>query len=231
MTDPLFLSLDIDTWAEAHLLSEQLKNYVGGFKVGPRLAMKATPRDWQDLSDRGPVFYDPKYYDIPNTMVESIKACMDLGITYVTIHASSGLKAMSEVKKLEDKINQTQFFKVLAVTALTSFGENNPLPGYQSQSLNTAVIEMTQMVIKSGLSGLVCSGEEVKQVSELGPHLFTVVPGIRLLEDSTDDQSRVMTPDKALALGAKALVVGRSIINDKDPVAKAQKYANTFSRN
>jgi orotidine-5'-phosphate decarboxylase len=228
MKNPIFLSLDLNSWDKAHELSGHLKNEVGGFKVGPRLAISASSKDWQRLSDCGPVFYDPKYYDIPNTMLESIKACVDLGISYLTIHASSGLKAMTEIKKLEDEINRSHFFKVLAVTALTSFGDNNPMPGHQGQSIQDIVMDLTKMTLKSGLSGLVCSGEEVSQVHALDQKLFTVVPGIRLAEDSADDQSRVMTPDQALALGAKALVVGRSIINAQDPVAKAKKYASFF---
>ncbi len=225
MKNPIFLSLDLNSWDETHELSELLKNEVGGFKVGPRLAMKATSKDWQKLADYGPVFYDPKYYDIPNTMLESIKACVDLGISYLTIHASSGLKAMTEIKKLETEINQSHFFKILAVTALTSFGDDNPIPGFKGQNINSVVKDLAEMTLKSGLSGLVCSGEEVEAVSKMNKNLFTVVPGIRLQEDSKDDQKRVMTPNLAMSKGAKALVVGRPIILAQDPLKAAKQFS------
>jgi orotidine-5'-phosphate decarboxylase len=226
MKNPIFLSLDINSWDEAHRISKLLKNEVGGFKVGPRLAIQATVKDWQKLSDCGPIFYDPKFYDIPNTMVESIKACLDLGVSYITIHASSGLKAMSEIKKIEDQINKSHFFKVLAVTALTSFDDTNPIPGYKNQKLNSVVQELAELTLNSGLSGLVCSGEEVEIISKMDPNVFTVVPGIRLKEGSLDDQKRVMTPDLALAKGAKALVVGRPIIEASDPLMAAKKFSS-----
>ena len=225
MKNPIFLSLDLKSWDETHELADHLKNEVGGFKVGPRLGIKATAKDWQRLSDCGPIFYDPKYYDIPNTMVESIKACTDLGISYLTIHACSGLKAMKEIKALEEEINKSRFFKVLAVTALTSFGDDNPMPGFQSKSMQDAVSELAQLTVESGLSGLVCSGEEVEHLTLKHKNLFTVVPGIRLKGAELDDQSRVMTPDLALSKGAKALVVGRPIINAQDPLKAAKQFA------
>jgi orotidine-5'-phosphate decarboxylase len=225
MKNPIFLSLDLNTWDEAHELAGLLKTEVGGFKVGPRLGIKATSQDWKYLADCGPIFYDPKYYDIPNTMLESIKACVDLGISFLTIHASCGLKAMQQIKTLEDQINRDHNFKVLAVTALTSFGTDNPMPGYQSQDLNRVVSELAQMTVDAGLSGLVCSGEEVEQISKRHENLFTVVPGIRLPGDSADDQKRVMTPDLALSKGAKALVVGRPIINAQDPLKAAKQFS------
>lgn len=229
MKNPIFLSLDVDNWNRAHELSGLLSGYVGGFKVGPRLALKAQAKDWQRLSDCGPIFFDPKFYDIPNTMIESLKACAGLGFQYVTIHASSGLKAMKVIYELEKQIAKTQPFKILAVTALTSFDEQNPVPGHKNQNMRTIVLELAQLVKDSGLSGLVCSGEEVEMISRLDSSMFSVVPGIRLPEDSNDDQARVMTPDKALKLGAKALVVGRSIISASDPVAKAKSFLDVIS--
>lgn len=225
MKNPIFLSLDLNSWDEAHELSEHLKNEVGGYKVGPRLAIKSTVKDWQKLSDCGPVFYDPKYYDIPNTMLESIKACVDLGISFITIHASSGLKAMKEIKSLEDQINKSHYFKVLAVTALTSFGDENPMPLAPNNDLKSVVLSLAETALDAGLTGLVCSGEEVHQLSKLKSNLFTVVPGIRLNSKSQDDQNRVMTPDLALAQGAKALVIGRPIISAQDPLKAAKQFA------
>ncbi len=224
MKNPIFLSLDLSTWDEAHELSQLLKNEVGGFKIGPRLAVKANPKDWQKISDCGPVFFDPKYYDIPNTMVESIKASVDLGVSYITVHASSGVQALTQVKKLEDEINRSHFFKVLAVTALTSFGPENLMPGYKNQTNESIVFELAELTISSGLTGIVCSGQEVKKISKLSNDLFTVVPGIRLSGSANDDQSRVMTPDLALSLGAKALVIGRPIINAQDPLKAVRQF-------
>lgn len=225
MKNPIFLALDVSDWGKAHEMAQELGSLVGGFKVGPRLTMKATLADWQRLSDKAPVFYDPKFYDIPNTMVESLKACADKGIRYVTIHSSSGLKAMTQIARLESELNRSQFFKVLAVTALTSFDEkSNPIPGFSNQDISQTVLSLAGLVNQSGLSGLVCSGFEVKKVKSTYPNMFTLVPGVRLKEDSSDDQARVLDPKEALNLGASAIVVGRSVINAEKRIAKLQKY-------
>ena len=42
--------------------------------------------------------------------------------------------------------------------------------------------------------------------------LFIVTPGIRLPGDSTNDQSRVMTPNDAFKNKVSGIVIGRSII-------------------
>lgn len=230
MKNPLFIALDVNDWGSALELAKELGPHVGGFKVGPRLSLKATPIEWQKLADCGPVFYDPKFYDIPNTMLESIKACADKGISYVTIHAGSGRKAMEEVAKLEQQLSQTRTFKVLCVTVLTSFDDDsNPIPGFINSSINDAVMALTDLAVESGLSAVVCSGNEVQKIKQRHPKVFTVVPGIRLKEDSKDDQARVLEPHKAIELGADALVVGRSIINEPYPKAKLQKYLDLLA--
>ncbi|MCX7704429.1 MAG: orotidine 5'-phosphate decarboxylase, partial [Planctomycetota bacterium] len=50
-----------------------------------------------------------------------------------------------------------------------------------------------------------------------------VTPGIRLGE-SPDDQKRVATPQVALEAGANLLVVGRPIIEDKNPLQSAERF-------
>ena len=46
----------------------------------------------------------------------------------------------------------------------------------------------------------------------LGQNLLILTPGIRMLEDSKDDQRRVCTPKEALESGADKIIMGRSLI-------------------
>ena len=46
-------------------------------------------------------------------------------------------------------------------------------------------------------------------------NLLSITPGIRL-QESNDDQKRVMTPKEAIDLGADYLVIGRPITASKD---------------
>jgi orotidine-5'-phosphate decarboxylase len=46
-----------------------------------------------------------------------------------------------------------------------------------------------------------------------------VTPGIRLADSAPDDQTRIITPEAAIANGADYLVIGRPITRAADPVA------------
>jgi orotidine-5'-phosphate decarboxylase len=59
--------------------------------------------------------------------------------------------------------------------------------------------------------------------------LIVVTPGIRPSWSVKGDQSRVMTPQKALALGADYLVIGRPITAAKDPLESADRVLDEIS--
>ena len=56
----------------------------------------------------------------------------------------------------------------------------------------------------------------------LGKAFKLVTPGIRLAEDSTDDQKRIMTPVDAVQSGSDYLVIGRPITQAKNPLQKLE---------
>jgi orotidine-5'-phosphate decarboxylase len=69
---------------------------------------------------------------------------------------------------------------------------------------------------------MVCSPLEVAQLrSTLGTGPLLVVPGIRPIGSSADDQSRIATPAAAIRDGASYLVVGRPIAKAPDPPTAA----------
>ena len=55
--------------------------------------------------------------------------------------------------------------------------------------------------------------------------MILVVPGIRPENNikKNDDQKRILTPKKAIELGADYLVIGRPIINSKKPLDTIKK--------
>ena len=67
---------------------------------------------------------------------------------------------------------------------------------------------------------MVCSAKEAQVLREkCGQDFLLVTPGIRLENDSADDQKRMMTPQVALKMSADYLVMGRSVTHAKDPAA------------
>jgi orotidine-5'-phosphate decarboxylase len=68
---------------------------------------------------------------------------------------------------------------------------------------------MLDLAESSRLDGVVCSPHELELVSRRET-LLSITPGIRI-QESDDDQKRVMTPKEAIDLGADYLVIGRPI--------------------
>lgn len=220
LKNPIFVALDVDTDLQAYDLAEKLSEVVGGFKIGPRLCLKYGEEFVKKLSQFGPVFMDNKHFDIPSTMLASIKASFDCGASFVTIHALAGLPALKEIAKLEEELNRIRPFKVLCVTILTSWDQNHFSNNFVKQSSEDHVKALSQLIIDSGLSGIVCSPKEIEILN--GRSHFIVTPGIRMPEDELNDQLRILSPKEAIIKGAQMLVVGRPIIKAKDPMGKAQ---------
>lgn len=237
---PIFVALDVDDESSALSLATKLQDYVGGFKVGPRLTYKYGARLIKKLARFGPVFVDNKYHDIPSTVVAALKVTYESGASFATVHASNGGDALKEFAELEATFNRQRPFKILCVTVLTSFNEKN-LPRHWAKISSPDVKEksgeqtklavahhvysLAQDVIASGLTGIVCSPEEVALLRNKFKNAYLVTPGIRLPTDAKGDQVRVMSPREAIVAGASALVVGRPIIAAANPVRAAKNFA------
>jgi len=91
-------------------------------------------------------------------------------------------------------------------------------------AIQDIVLKRAKLAAECGLDGLVCSGKEVAAVREVvGDQMKLIVPGIRPAGGSEDDQTRVVTPEKAIKAGADFLVVGRPIYGALDPAQAADE--------
>lgn len=154
------------------------------------------------------IFLDLKLHDIPNTVKKSIKGLSSLPIKMLTIHTSGGKDMM---KAAMEAASGTQI-KVFGVTALTSLNDDDTNQIFQ-RSTSEQVNAMLDLAEEAGIDGVVCSPHELELVSKR--NLLSITPGIRL-QESNDDQKRVMTPREATDLGADYLVIGRPITASKD---------------
>jgi orotidine-5'-phosphate decarboxylase len=222
MKNPIFVALDVDDPARALALAKDLRDVVGGAKLGPRLINRAGARLVQDIAEYLPVFVDQKFYDIPSTMAAAVRTAFESGASYATIHALSGPKAMAQMAALEAELSKTRPFQILAVTILTSFDAQTLPAPLRGREIPELVKILAAEVFASGLSGIVCSPHEAALVRALDANAFIVTPGVRPATAAADDQSRVMTPTQALQQGASALVIGRPIIAAPNPLAAAR---------
>lgn len=224
LNNPIILALDVDTEKEAMKIADDLGSIVGGIKLGPRLCVRYGKDLIQRIAGRAPVFVDNKYFDIPSTTVAAVEASFDAGASLVTVHALNGPETLSELAKLETRLNEVRPFKILCVTILTSFQKEHLSKSFKDENIDWHVRQLSQEVKASGLTGLVCSSQDLKSIQP--DQFFVVTPGIRMDTHDKGDQKRTTGPKEALRAGAKALVVGRPILQAKNPAEMATEFVS-----
>lgn len=225
---PIIVALDNMSMKASLTLADQLDPALCRLKVGKELFTRCGPTIVQALHQRDfDVFLDLKFHDIPNTTAQAVLAAADLGVWMVNVHASAGLEAMSLSKqRLLDGNFETL---LIAVTVLTSMDKAALAQTGITVALDEQVSRLAQLTKQAGLDGVVCSAQEAKVLKTLCEYDFKLVtPGIRLPEDSSDDQKRICTPKQALDDGSDYLVIGRSITQALDPAAKLQKILQSI---
>lgn len=225
--NPLFIALDVDSAERALVLAEEVSEVAGGYKVGPRLIYRQGADLIRQIAKFGPVFVDCKFFDIPSVMEASVRAVFDSGATLCTIHGLAGPEALERLAKLEAKLKQERPFQILAVTVLTSFSKETLPTSFHPGSIETHVLDLARAASDAGLTGIVCSGEELPLFHEESTlkKLIKVCPGIRMKSDDASDQKRIVTPFEAFENGASIIVVGRPIVEHASPRQAAMNYA------
>ena len=128
-----------------------------------------------------------------------------INVKYVTIHTSSGIKAIQTAKKYAGNK------KLLGVTTLTSFNQKTLKEIGHTKNINDLIIHQAKLAKKAGCFAVICSGNESLKINNKAK-IKTVTPGIRMPGDSANDQKRITTPKDALTKQkATGIVIGRSI--------------------
>ena len=154
---------------------------------------------------------DLKINDIPQTALSALDSLKDLRkCRYITVHANGGFEMLRAFKKKAKLINKS--LKVLGVTILTSLNNKSIKEIGHTKSVEQLVLKQAYLIKKSGCDGIICSAREAKIVRKKFKKLFIVTPGIRLPGDSSNDQSRVTTPNDAFKNKVSGIVMGRSLI-------------------
>lgn len=167
------------------------------------------------------IFLDLKLYDIPNTMLDAVAECGKLGVDMLTIHTSSGFKAMKAIARLKEASFKLPL--VVGVGALTSFDDENFEQIYNARVFSHT-LTLAKLAYQAGIDGMVCSVKEslaVKQITQKG--FLTITPGIRPFGESVEDQKRVATIQDAKEGMSDFMVIGRPIYNAQEPFKVVQK--------
>jgi orotidine-5'-phosphate decarboxylase len=213
----LILALDVPTRDAAVALLDRLPD-VRWVKLGSILATSAGSGFATELKRRGlSVFLDLKWHDIPSTVQGAVRGARSLGVDMVTVHTLGGHAMLSAaVEAAGDTM------AVVGVTVLTSHSAQEfcTVVGRPTIDLSAEVSRLAGLGIEAGLSGVVCSPLEVGALrARFGTGPLLVVPGIRAADQSHGDQARTAGAAETAVAGATHLVVGRPVVDAKDPEA------------
>lgn len=227
--DQLIVALDAPDLASATRMARALRGLIRTVKVGSALFTAGGPGAVRRLRAMGfQVMLDLKFFDIPSTVESSCRAAARLGASLVTVHASGGPAMLEAAVRGARAGSRGRRAQVLAVTVLTSEGG----------AARRRVVALARQALRAGCDGVVASAQEAAALrARFGNRLYLVCPGIRpptpsggtrratgrVHRHGREDQRRIVTPARALAAGADALVVGRPITAAPDPRAAVRQ--------
>lgn len=224
----LILALDVDDGETALGLVGRLEEYVDIFKVGIQLLTREGPKVIKGIRERGKkVFYDAKYHDIPTTVAQAGRMAVGLGVYIYNVHTLGGYEMMARTVQATRKEARKLGVKkplILGVTILTHLKQGMLKEVGMEKELKDEVIRLAKLARRAGLEGVVSSPQEVGLIKEsCGNDFLVLTPGIRPLGAGENEQRRRMTSGEAIKAGADFIVVGRPILQARDPAEAAQR--------
>ena len=222
--DPkVIVALDFADPTQAMAFVDRLDPAACALKVGKEMFVVAGPEPVRRMIERGfRVFLDLKFHDIPNTVAQACAAATRLGVWMLNVHATGGrtmlVAARESVARTATERSAPRPL-LIAVTVLTSLGAADIAELGFAEAPESIALRLARLAADCGLDGVVCSAVEAPALRRaLGAGFKLVTPGIRPAGSAADDQSRVVTPEAAIAGGADYLVIGRPITQAADPL-------------
>ncbi|MDR1169182.1 MAG: glutamine-hydrolyzing carbamoyl-phosphate synthase small subunit [Heliobacteriaceae bacterium] len=215
--EKIVLALDVDDIESAKKLVNELKDYVGIFKVGLQFYTANGSELFEFMKSVGAdYFLDVKFMDIPNTVAKASQNVIKKGADFFNVHALGGKemmqKAMEAASETALKLGRSAP-TVLAVTVLTSISNETLNDELEiGHNVNKYALKLAKLAKESGLTGVVASVFEARKIKEVcGADFKVLCPGIRPEWSVKDDQKRLATPKLAIEEGADYLVIGRAV--------------------
>jgi orotidine-5'-phosphate decarboxylase len=236
----LMFAVDVPSVDEAKRIVIELGDSVVFYKLGLEIFMSGRYYELLDwLRDRGKkVFADLKFYDVPQTVGSAVKQLRGRGASFVTVH--SGNDAILEAAVAAAQEASTEPLRILAVTVLTSFSQQDVEAMGIRQNVSDVVLTRAKRAQQLGCGGVIASGHEVGRLRNECGDLVLVIPGIRPALDrptdrgegppgARDDQKRIVDVETAFTNGADYIVVGRPIKGAPDRRAAAEAIQTTIA--
>ena len=215
----LIVALDFPDVAAAEKLVIALDGAAEFYKVGYELALAPGGLAFAEMLARSgkKVFLDLKLHDIGNTVERAVARAAERGMTFLTVHA------FPQTMRAAVKGRAGARLKILAVTVLTSWDDNDLAEAGYAMKVPDLVLKKAGQARAIGIDGIVASAAEAVNIRKaVGRDTLIVTPGIRPAGNAAGDQKRVVTPGDAIKAGADYLVVGRPVTGAAEPVKAAE---------
>ena len=220
MKKNIFVALDFNSLERSLDVAKKIKNQIAGVKIGTELYAVCGTEGLKKFKELGvEIFLDLKLGpEIPNQVKKTVAAIASLrSVKYLTVHTSGDYEMLKAAQEAAGPI------ELLGVTVLTSQSDLQNI-GIKN-SVKDQVKLLVNLAIKSGISGVIASVQDLELVRSLSKDLKIFCPGIRSGEDKKHDQKRIMSyadfskiaDDKCFA------VIGRPIYESGDPVQNIKK--------
>ncbi len=201
----LVLALDVTSGKRALSLASSLKDHFDAIKIGYPLILSAGLDIVHEISAIAPVIADLKIADIPNTNKLICEAALSAGAEGIIAHAFTGRDSLQACADCAKKYNAELF----VVTEMSH-------PGAE-QFMAPLAAELAKMAVEVNAAGVVAPATRPDRIrlirSIIGDRLI-ISPGVGAQGGSAS---------AALSAGADYLIIGRSIIEAKDPIVSAEK--------
>ena len=201
----IFIAVDTNNVSRAKKIirDTKTKKIEVGYKFGLEFFYSKDGRKFLSSLKNHKIFLDLKLNDIPNTVSSAMKSLKNLKIAYLTVHISSGLNALKVLKR------ESKNIKIAGVTTLTSLNDKDLKEIGYKKKVNELVKHQAKLARKAKLDAIICSGHEIRLVKSVFKKEI-ITPGIKM-QNTKNDQKRIMKPNEAFAAGSDWLVIGRSV--------------------
>jgi orotidine-5'-phosphate decarboxylase len=244
---PVAVALDAKDTATAVRWARAVAPHVAVLKIGMELFYREGPAVVAALRAEGlladpaapgevaapELFLDLKLHDIPATVAGAVRSVAALRPRFVTVHAVGGgtmLRAAVDAARTAATVAGITPLAVAGVTVLTSHGDIDLGEVGLAGPVLDATRRLGRLAVEAGATALVASPwEAAKLREEVGNGVTLITPGVRPVGSERADQTRVATPEEALAAGADLVVMGRPITGAADPGAVAAALAASLS--
>jgi orotidine-5'-phosphate decarboxylase len=230
----LVIALDLESREEIFSWAEKFQGLAVVLKIGLRNLPQLGHGDLAKLKAQGfQIFIDAKLHDIPTQVAASVKTWADLGADYLTLHLSGGRPMLEAAVAAKNQAKHS--VELFGVSVLTSMSTDDLRGIGVDRAADGQVEKLVRLGLHAGLRSFVCSAQEVarlrKAASEESKSIQFVCPGLALQgEEAASDQKRTATIEDAIKDHVDFLVVGRSILKDPNPRAKAEKILGLFAK-